>query len=66
LALSTLSVGVEAKESLFKVILVMEDIPLFHIVHATMNMVKAKIAPMIVQQTSVDFLFLSSTGNWVG
>jgi len=41
-------------------------LPLFHIVHATMNIVRANMAPMMVQQTSVDFLFLSSTGSWVG
>ncbi len=29
-----------------------------------MNMVSAKMAPMTVQQTSVDFLFFSVIGNW--
>lgn len=35
-------------------------------VQATMNIVKAKMVPMMVQHTSVDFLLRSSTGNWVG
>lgn len=43
-------------------------VPLFHIQQATINMVRAKIAPITVQQTSVDFRFLSWIGNcpeWV-
>ena len=44
----------------------MADIPLFHIDNAAINITRAKIAPMIVQQTSVDFLFLSRTVNSSG
>ena len=41
-------------------------IPCLHKQHATMNIVSAKIAPMIVQQTSVDLRFFSVTGNCSG
>jgi hypothetical protein len=58
-------VAPEYKESKLAELLKFE-LHLFHMQHATMNMVKAKIAPTIVQQQSVIFLDFSCAGSCSG